>query len=425
MNGEFALIVNLAVALGLGGLIGMEREITHIGKQQREKGIEFSGMRTYALISLLGFLAAYLGSFLGTWIVGILLGIVGVFLLAEYWLKNQQHHFFGITSELASLATFAVGGLAFHSKIAAVSVTVAVVLVLAMKKWIRSFLKKVSELEFLATIKFIIIAFVILPILPREAIDPWGFFNLNNIWLMVVFISGISFVGYVLTKTIGMKKGLGITGLVGGLASSTAVTTSMAEQSKRNKKIQNPFTFAVVIASAVMFIRVGFEVFVLNRELLSNLAVTLGAMLVASGGVLGFLWWSSSKKEQQQKSKKELQLSSPFQLAPALKFGIFYVVILVLSNLANRFFGESGIYAAATVSGLADVDAITISLSNLAKSGEIFPSVAVKGITIAVLVNTAVKLSIVKIFGSPKFFRQAVVAFGVVLGSGLLAVLLV
>lgn len=421
MNGEAALLVNLAVALGLGGLIGMEREITDVGRKQREQGIEFSGMRTFALIGILGFLAAYLGSTLGSIIASVILAIVGVFLLAEYWKQN----ILGITSELASLATFGVGALAFHSKIAAVSVAVAIVLILALKKWFRSFSKNISEDEFLATIKFIIIAFVILPILPREAIDPWGFFNLKNIWLMVVFISGISFVGYVLTKTIGMKKGLGITGLVGGLASSTAVTTSVSEQSKRTRAIKNPFTFAVVIASAVMFVRVGFEVFVLNRALLGELAVTLGIMIIASGGVLGFLWWKSSTKEQQQKSKKELQLSSPFQLAPALKFGIFYVVILILSDLANRFFGDSGIYAAATVSGLADVDAITISLSNLAKSGEILPNVAVRGITIAVLVNTAVKLSIVYLFGSKKFFRQAAVAFGVVLGSGLLAVLLV
>jgi uncharacterized membrane protein (DUF4010 family) len=190
-----------------------------------------------------------------------------------------------------------------------------------------------------------------------------------------------------------------------------------------NKKLNSPFTFAVIIASAVMFLRVGFEVFVLNRELLVNLTASLGTMIVASLGVLGFLWWKSSKTEQQKKSK-DLQLSSPFQLAPALKFGIFYVLILIIADLANRFFGTSGIFVAAAVSGLADVDAITISLSNLAKNGEIISSVATKGITIAVLVNTLVKLAIVQIFGSKIFFRQAVMAFGVVLMSGLVAVFL-
>lgn len=424
MNPEFDLLVNLAVALSLGALIGAEREVTEIGKRQREEGIEFSGLRTYTLISLLGFLAACAGSRWGGYLVGIFFAVVGVFLLVEYWQQSHRRHFTGITSELAALAAFTVGAIAFTAPLVATVAGMATVVILALKKWIRKFLQKVSEGEFLATIKFIIVAFVVLPILPREAVDPWGFLNPRNVWLMVVFISGISFVGYILTKTIGAKKGLGLTGLLGGLASSTAVTTSMAEQSRRNRKLSSPFAFAVIVASAVMFLRVGFEVFILNRELLPKLAVTLGVMFAASGVVAGFLWWKSSKAEHRKKSK-ELELSSPFQLSPALKFGIFYVFILIFANLANRFFGASGVYVASAVSGLADVDAITISLSNLAKNGELAAGVATKGITLAVMVNTLVKLAIVHLFGSRKLFQQAAVAFGVILGSGLLAILLV
>ncbi len=424
MNAEFDLLVNLTVALSLGALIGTEREVTEIGKKQREEGIEFSGLRTYTLISLLGFLAACAGSWWGGYLVGIFFVVVGIFLLVEYWQQSHRHHFTGITSELAALATFTVGAIAFTSPLMATVAGMATVVILALKKWIRKFLQKVSEREFLATIKFIIVAFVVLPILPQETVDPWGFLNPRNVWLMVVFISGISFVGYILTKTIGAKKGLGLTGLLGGLASSTAVTTSMAEQSKRNRKLSLPFAFAVIIASAMMFLRVGFEVFILNRELLPKLAVTLGVMFATSGVVAGFLWWKSSKAEHRKKSKA-LELSSPFQLSPALKFGIFYVFILIFANLANRFFGTSGVYAASAVSGLADVDAITISLSSLAKSGELATEVATKGITLAVMVNTLVKLAIVHLFGSRKLFQQTTIAFGVVLGSGLLAILLV
>jgi len=423
MNAEFDILVNLAVALGLGALIGTEREVTKIGKKQRQKGVEFSGLRTYSLLSLLGFASAYLASNFDSWFFGGALLIVGGLLLAEYWRQSNHFNFFGITSEFAAIAAFLIGAVSLISPLVSTVLGVAVVLILALKKWIRKFLQKVSEGEFLATIKFIIVAFVVLPILPREAVDPWGFLNLHNVWLMVVFISGISFVGYILTKTIGAKKGLGITGLLGGLASSTAVTTSMAEQSRRNKKMDLPFAFAVIVANAMMFVRVGFEVFILNYELLPKLAVTLGVMLTASAGTLGFLWWKGSKAEHREKSK-ELELSSPFQLAPALKFGIFYVFILIFANLANRFFGASGVYAASVISGLANVDAITISLSSFAKSGELTIEAAAKGITLAVIVNTLVKLAIVKLFGSPKLFRQATVAFGVILGSGLLAILL-
>lgn len=420
MTPDLGLLINLSVALGLGALVGAEREVARPDKVQ----IEFSGLRTYALISMLGFLGAYLAENLGNWFPVALFAAVTVFLVAEYFQTSRDPRAAGITSELGALVTFVVGVIAFSSPLSATIVGVATVVVLALKKTFRRFLKTLQPTELFATVKFIIVAFVVLPLLPREAIDPWGFVSLYNAWLMVVFISAISFVGYVLTKTIGPRRGLGLTGLVGGLASSTAVTSSMAGQSKQNKKVVTPFTFAVIIAGAVMFARVGFEVFVLNRELLPRLAITLGVMLAASAIVSAYLWKHSSSAEHKKKSE-DLKLSSPFQIKPALKFGIFYIFILIAADLANKFFGESGVYVASAVSGLADVDAITISLSGLAREGELAANIATKGITIAVMVNTLVKLSIVQIFGSRNFFRQAAVAFGVVLASGLAAVLLV
>lgn len=418
MNGDLALLVNFAVAIGLGALIGAEREVTQVGKKARRTGVQFSGLRTFTLLSILGFASAQLTEIFGVIALGGTLLIVGVFLLAEYW----RGKFLGITSDLAALATFLVGALAFESRLAAAAVGIAVVIVLATKKWVRDFLQKVSESEFLATIKFVIVTFLVLPILPSEPIDPWGIVSLRNAWLMVVFISAISFVGYLLTKIIGSQKGLSLTGLVGGLASSTAVTSAMAVESKSNRKITTPFTIAIVLANVVMFGRVGFEVSILNRTLLPQLAISLGAMLLASGGVLIFLWQMSNHSDRRQKPKNELKLSSPFQLAPALKFALFYVLILFVAHFANEFFGTQGVYAAAAFSGLADVDAITISLARLAGSGELSHSTAVNGITIAVLVNTLVKLSIIQIFGDRQIFRQALVAFSIILAAGLAAI---
>lgn len=418
MNGDLALLVNFAVAIGLGALIGAEREVTKVGKDARKVGIGFSGLRTFTLLSILGFTGAYLADTVGVIALGGVFLIVGAFLLSEYW----RQKFLGITSELAAIATFLVGMITFESPLVATAIGVTVVLVLATKKWIRDFLKKVSEAEFLATIKFLIVACVILPILPSEPIDPWGIVNLQNAWLMVVFISAISFVGYVLTKTIGSRKGLSLTGIVGGLASSTAVTSAMSVESKLNRKITTPFTIAIILASTVMLMRVGFEVFVLNRELLPRLALSLGAMLIASGAVLIVLWQMSSHADRKQKSKKELNLSSPFQLSPALKFALFYILILFVAYFSNKFFGAQGVYATAAFSGLADVDAITISLSRLAGSGELAMATAANGITIAVLINTLVKLSIVQIFGDRLIFRQSFFAFSVILAAGLAAI---
>ncbi|MFH0834060.1 MAG: MgtC/SapB family protein [Patescibacteria group bacterium] len=418
MNGDFALLVNLAIAIGLGALVGAEREVTGVGKKARAAGLEFSGLRTFTLISLLGFASAYLADKLGVWALGGMLLIVGAFLLAEYWRQN----FLGITSEMAALATFLVGAVAFASPLIATVIGVAIVLILATKKWIRDFLQHISEPEFLATIKFIIVAFIILPVLPNVAVDPWGIVSPRNAWLMVVFISAISFVGYVLTKVVGSKRGLALTGIVGGLASSTAVASSMASESKRNPKITTPFTIAIILASAVMLVRVGFEVFVLNRALLPQLALSLGMMTAASALVLIFLWQMSSRADRRQKSKKGVELSSPFSLSPALKFAAFYVVILFVAHFSNKFFGASGVYATAAFSGLADVDAITISLSRLAGDGSLAAATSVNGITIAVLVNTLVKLSIVQIFGDRKTFRQALVSFAIIIAAGLTAI---
>lgn len=421
MNPDFSMLISLGTALALGGLIGAEREVALHGEK---KVTEFSGLRTYALISMLGFLAAYLTRTWDNLIFIALFAAVAAFLIVEYLQTSKNPRTTGITSELAALITFLVGALTLTSLIAATTVGVATVLILVLKKTFRRFLYTLQPSELFAAVKFIIVAFVVLPLLPREAIDSWGFITPYNVWLMVVFISAISFVGYVLTKVVGPRRGLGLTGLVGGLASSTAVTSSLAEQSKQNQKVVTPFTFAVIIASAVMFVRVGFEVFILNRELLPQLATTLGVMFAVSGVALACLWYYSSRADQQKKSE-DLKLNSPFQLAPALKFGIFYIFILIAADLANKFFGESGVYAASAVSGLADVDAITISLAKLAREGELAANVATKGITIAVMINTLVKLSIVKIFGGDKFFRQSAFAFGAILLGGLLAVLLV
>jgi len=179
MDLDLFFLVELGTAVALGALIGAEREVTEVGRKNRQKGIEFSGLRTYSIIGLLGFLAAFSTEFFGQITFIVFAGVVATFLIVEYWLRNRSSVSIGITSELAAFTTFVIGALSSVSLLAAVSVAVVVTIILALKKWFRSFLQKVSEIEFFATLKFILIAFVVLPILPREAIDPWGFISLS------------------------------------------------------------------------------------------------------------------------------------------------------------------------------------------------------------------------------------------------------
>jgi len=413
------LVVGLLTSLALGALIGAEREMSKA--KDAPKKASFAGLRTYSLVALLGFIGAYLGVLISPWVLVSLLLAVTAFFLTEHAGLSQKLSFFGITSEITALMTFLMGVIVFYNPLFGVILGVITVLLLTFKHTLHQFVKTLAPDEFLSAIKFIIVAFVILPLLPRETVDPWGLISPFNAWLMVVFVSGISFVGYILVKAIGTKKGLNLTALVGGLASSTATTMSMAQQSKRNKKIVLPFVSAIIITSTIMFIRALLEVAVVNRDLLPQLSYTLGAMIGASLLILIFLWAQGQKKETKT---EDLELSSPFQLWPALQFGALYIIILLAAELGNRYFGEQGIYVASLVAGLADIDAITLSLSNLSAEGNITNQLAVTGITIAVMTNTLVKLAIVRIFSTTPLFNRSALAILLILLSGAGAVFL-
>lgn len=407
------LLLKFLTALGLGALVGAEREIRK-GKDLASD-IGFAGFRTYSLVAILGFVGAYLGNEITPWILLILLGSVSMFFLAEHFNEARKLNFVGITSEIAALITFLIGVITFYQPILAVVLTVVTVLTLNFKTPLHSFIRKLEPFEFLSAVKFIIVAFVVLPILPKEPIDPWGLISLSEAWMVVVLVSGISFVGYILIKTVGAKKGLGITALLGGLASSTATTISLAQQGAKNKKLVVPFVFGIVIASMIMLGRALFEVILVNRSLIGYLGLILGGMIVASLIVLVVLWFLDRSESTKT---EELSLSSPFRLMPALQFGLLYILILIIAELGYRYFGEKGIYIASAISGLADVDAITLSLSNLSATGKLDAHSAARGITIAVMMNTFVKLAYVRIFGTSVLFRWTSLALLPILLTG-------
>jgi len=408
------------VAILLGALIGIEREFS-------QKKQEFAGIRTFVLITLLGALLAFLADSYGTWL--LVLGFVGFSALVAvaYYVTSKKEKTAGATTEVSALVAFVLGVMCVSGMTdMALVLAIIIAVFLSLKPTLHEFARRISREDIYNTLKFAIIAFVILPFLPNQIVFSDFFnsmglgaldvFNPYETWLVVVLVSGISFGGYVLVKTIGAKRGLFFTGLLGGLASSTAVTTSLSSQSKTSKLV-NPFAVGIIIASGIMFIRIIFLVLLLNSELLPMLVIPMLAMALAAIIIAGYLW----KSEDKIKLKSKTVFKSPFTLGPALQFGAFFLFILFISNAASIYFGERGVYAAAAISGLADVDALTISMAKLSSDG-MSATIAVTAITIAACVNMLVKAGITYYFASKAVSKRVMVAFLLVLivgGAGL------
>jgi uncharacterized membrane protein (DUF4010 family) len=275
------------------------------------------------------------------------------------------------------------------------------------------------RVELTDTLKFLVVIFILLPLLPDEALDPYGAFNPYKVGFLVVLISGISFVGYFLTRILGARKGLGLTGVLGGLTSSTAVTAAMAAQAKKEPGLRSICAFSTVAANATMFARVLVVVAVLNTDLVMRLAWSVGAMALVAA-ICAVVLWLIASKERPSGEGGQVKLENPFSIVPALKFAAFFVGILFVAKLAKTYFGDQGLFAAAALSGLADVDAITLSIAEQANQASLALSVGAIGITIAVVSNSVVKTGIAVYAGGWKFGRLVGMCLGLATLVGLI-----
>ncbi len=406
------MLQSFLIALALGALIGLEREYA----QYRKKGHDYAGIRTYPLIALFGALSAYLGELISFWIFVVGLILVGVLVgIAYLKIMDAARNHIGATSEVAGFLTFLIGALAYYGETTlAVTLAVTITIILYARSMLHDFAKHITKTEMEDTLKFAVIAFIILPFLPNHGYGPLEMFNPFIIWLMVVFISGISFAGYILMKWMG-EKGIVLGGILGGLISSTATTMGFSERSKKETKVYKALALGVILANGVMFVRILIEVFVLNQELFIPVLIPLSVLILVTAVFSYFLW----RKAKVVKGK--IALGSPFTMGPALKFGAFFAVILALVKISDFYLASKGVYLVSFISGFADVDAITVSLSQLAK-GDLALNIARNGILIAALTNVAVKGGIAYWFGKKEFGRIVVGLFIVLvlLGIGLL-----
>lgn len=409
--GSYMLGVLVSLAIGL--ILGLEREYY---KRQGDRG--FAGIRTFPIVTILGFVLGNLTAAFTPWILIIGFGMFILLLGLSRIVVSGHEQAAGLTTNFALIATFALG-IMVSEELYRDSVATAVIIVtlLSLKTTFHSFIKNITPAEFFAFIKFVIIALLILPFLPDESYGPKDLLNPFEIGTIVFIVSFLNFVGYFLVKFVGSKKGILLTAILGGLISSTAVTWNYAAKSKQSPELSREYAAGIVIASGIMFPRLALLVAIFNLPVLSHLAVPLG-ILTLIALIPAFLL----VKGDSEPSNTEIDLGHPLNVLNALTFALVYVLILFAVHYGNEFFGEQGLYYSAIIAGLADTTAITISMANFGTTGATM-KLAAMVIIAAALSNTLVKLIISITKSSKKTGKIVARIFGITVLVGVLYIL--
>jgi len=410
MSDDLHWIYHLAVALAIGLMVGIERGWK---RREEQEGQRTAGFRTFGLLGMLGGLAGLIGIDGG--LVPVALMFVGVagLLSVMYALDARRRDDLGATTEVAALTTFVLAVMAGlgHLAIASAAAVVMVVL-LGAKSLLHDWLAKLSRPELVAAAKLLVISVVLLPLLPNQGYGPWQSLNPYVIWWMVVLVAGNSFVGYFGVRLIGARAGIAFTAIFGGLASSTAVTLHLSRLAARSKANHRLLAGGILLACGMMFPRLLLVAVVINSALWSSL---LWPVIVMSILVLGPALWLVGRPDGKVEAD-ELLPTNPLELTSALAFGALLAAIMLLGKALTEWFGDAGVYGLAAASGVADVDAINLSLAGMSREDLALPVAAV-GILIAAGVNSLVKAGITIFIGQ----RGTSVPVAVVLTVAVLA----
>jgi uncharacterized membrane protein (DUF4010 family) len=400
----FTILQGLGAVIFIGLLIGLQREHSR-SKDQKI----FAGIRTFPLIGILGFITSLTASFTTELVyVAVLLGFSG--LLVSAYLTSAKDGRLGGTSEISAFLVFILGTMVYYGYILLPAIiAIVITMFLSLKIQLHTFVGKVSGDDIFATLKLAIISIIVLPLLPDRTFGPLDVLNPRLIWYMVIFISGISFIGYLFIKLLGKDRGIILTGLFGGLVSSTAVTFSLSKKSKLFPLLSYNFAIGIVLASTMMFIRVFIILLVLNAALVSNLWIPLIIFSLAGYIVSRIMYKKESKNEL-----TDIEISNPFELKSAFIFGLLFAIVIFGAKAAQIYLGDQGIYAASALAGLTSVDAIVLSISRLSADNLVF-LVAEKAIIIALITNTIVKILITVIWGSPELKKASIRGLGFVI----------
>ncbi len=408
--------LDFAMAVLLGALVGIEREKR---KAEEDDAGVVAGLRTFTLLALFGAAAGWLTRSTGSpWILAAGIIIAGAIVATGYFVTARSHpESTGLTTEIAAVVVFMLGAMVMlgYPELA-IGLGVVTAAVLAYKQPLHGFVGKLGWDDVYAGLRLLIATFIALPLLPDRPIDPWGALNPYDLWLLVILISGLSLIGYVLTRLLGPARGTALTGLTGGLVSSTAVALSFSKEGRDHPQNMAPLTCGILLAWFVMFVRVIVLVAAVNRALLPQLLIPFVAMAVIVGIIAMSLYYRGGGIDGAA-VKGDVSFQNPFSLTAAAKFAAFFAVVLVAVKIAEENFSPSSLYALAAISGLADVDAITLSMSEFAQSGE--ARIAMIAIVIAALANTIVKCGIAVVLAGFSFAKPLLIATAATLLVGL------
>lgn len=408
------------ISAGLGALIGLVRQWAW--QQEHAQEAEYAGVRTFTFWAVLGCVTALISERFGVAVFPVALGGLCLYLIAARVL-SQPEQAEGYTTFAVMMETFFLGALVYTgSRTIAVMLAAGTMVLLGSKRPIRHWTRKFTTSDMFNVLQFVAITGVVLPIVPNQGYGPFAALNPYDTWLMVVLMAGVGSAGYVLIRLFGARAGITMTGLIGGLASSTATTLTFSRESKAAPDLSIPCTLAVVLACDVMVVRVAVMLGAISAELLWKAAVPL-AILLAPGALLAVWGWWQSRNLSGAVATPNVQ--NPMGLATAIRFALLYAVIKFLVKAAVETKFTDAILPIAALSGLTDMDAIALSLARSVTEHSVAAPLAAQGIIIAAISNSVLKGVLAASLGSPALRWRVLVAMALTTAAGVAAFFLI
>jgi uncharacterized membrane protein (DUF4010 family) len=401
-----AMLYDVALALGLGLLVGLQREWA---------SKPLGGIRTFPLIAILGVLCGALAESFGGWIVaGAFVALAATVVVGDLARLRGGDDDGGVTTEIAILVMFAVGcALPAGYTTEAIVVAGCVAVLLHWKRPLHRLVERMGEKDLRAVIRLTLLGLVILPALPNETYGPYDVLNPFRIWLMVVLIVGISLAAYVAYRLLGARRGSLLGGVLGGLISSTATTVTYARRTKGHAGRAPAATAVIMLASVIVFVRVVVEVGLVAPGILADVAPPLGLMM----GFMGVLCIPAVLLMGDRAATRE-ERDPPTELTAAVVFGLLYAIVIFLVAVAKEHFGRRGVYVVAALSGLTDMDAVTLSTANLVSDGRLDVESGWRVILVSSMANVVFKGAVVATLGHPRLLARIALLFGLALAGG-------
>lgn len=409
-------LAGAGIALAVGLLIGLER-----GWQQRDwpEGHRVAGLRTFGLIGLLGGLSGLLAQRWGAVVLAVVLTAVTLLVLAGYIVTARMHNVMGLTTAMAAITTFLVGVLAAGgSPLLAAAVAVVTVGLLRLKRTLHSSIGKLTESELTSGIQLLLISIVVLPVLPDRGFGPFEALNPYKLWWAVVLLALLSFLGFVLMRWLGAQRGLTLTALLGGLVSSTATTATLARWSKEAPQWRPLAAGGATLACAAMFGRMAVLVGIAAPSLGATTVGTLGAMALTGAAFGAYL-----TTRERAGDLPDLSTQNPLKLSAAFQFALFLAAVLLAGRFLADQFGDAGLLVTAAISGLVDVDAITLSVGRMVSDGVVGASAAGLAIFLAAAVNQLTKLGLLWVLDSRSLMLKVLPTYAAMGLAGVAAAL--